>query len=208
MANKTFQGLFSPLEVVSTNNLLKIQQDQCKIKMSRIYYSSIFKVFYSSLIGLSLISIFLSFLRFYAENKLVIIMEVTITMMLILETLYRGFMQGWNEYMKQIWNIVDVLVTITSISLIWIGNSIGGGIGQVDTLSAITAIIVRCAIQFVRLILAIRKKSDQDIQIIDLNGISEGDEVPQHTEKNLKSQKPEKSANKSAKFDESVDELH
>ena len=50
-------------------------------------------------------------------------------------------------------------------------------------------IIIRAGIQFVRLALAIKKKKDQDIQIIDLNGISEGDEAPQHTEKNLKFKK-------------------
>jgi hypothetical protein len=206
MSNKSFQGLFSPLEVVSTNNLLKIQQDQCKLKMSRIYYSSLFKVFYSCLIGLSLISMFLSFVQFYSDHKMIFLLEVTVTMLLVFEAVYRGFMQGWNEYVRQVWNIVDVFVTIASIALLWVGHSIGGGVGRIDTLSATSAIVVRTAVQLVRLILALRKRSDQDIQIIDLNGISEGDEIPQHTEKQLKSEHPVLRPNKKMSYDAAVDE--
>ena len=185
MANKSFQGLFSPLEVVSTNALLKIQQDQCKVNLSRIYYSVIFKIFYLSLVALSLICIGITLLE-NIPSGIVFLIELTVTLMLIFDTVFRGFMLGWLLFIKQFWNILDLLVNILSICLFWIGFETKGGIGEIDSITAILIIIVRTAFQFSRLVLTLRKKKEQDIQIIDLNGISEGDEVHQHTDKNFK----------------------
>lgn len=189
MANKSFQGLFSPLEVVSTNNLLKIQQDQCKIVMSRLYFSNVFKIYYISLIVLLVIVISLLLFHIPTTNRLIFLLEIIITCLLIIEALYKGFMQGWVLYIKQIWNILDFLVIIGSIVLLWIGADIDQGIGAIDDVSASLIIIVRCGIQLFRLFMVIKKKGEQDVQIIDLNGISEGDEAPQNTEKNFKPQK-------------------
>ena len=116
MANKSFQGLFSPLEVVSTNALLKIQQDQCKVNLSRIYYSVIFKIFYLSLVALSLICIGITLLE-NIPSGIVFLIELTVTLMLIFDTVFRGFMLGWLLFIKQFWNILDLLVNILSICL-------------------------------------------------------------------------------------------
>lgn len=208
MANKSFQGLFSPLEVVSTNNLLKIQQDQCKIAMSRLYFSNVFKIYYISLMVLLVIMISLLLFHIPATNKLVFLLEIVITCLLIIEFLYKGFMQGWLFYIKQVWNILDFLVIIGSIVLLWIGADIEQGIGAIDDISASLMIIVRCGIQLFRLVMVIRKKGEQDVQIIDLNGISEGDEAPQNTEKNFKPQKKTAINKKENEkhFDDSVDD--
>lgn len=207
MANKSFQGLFSPLEVVSTNNLLKIQQDQCKIKMSRIYYSSIFKIYYLSLIALSMICIGLSLLKPYFEWSLLFFLDITITFLLFLETIYRGFMQGWSLYIRKVWNLIDNICIFVSVVLLWIGYDTAGGIGEINFISASTAIIIRCFVQFIRLALAIKRKGEQDIQVIDLNGISEADELPQHTDKNLKPEKkPAIRLANNKGYEESVDD--
>ena len=117
MAEKSFQGLFSPLEVVSTSALMKIQQDQCKIKMSRLYYSSVFKIYYLVLIALSLLCIAGNFLHSYYTSSIVFLLEITITVVLFVEVIYRGFMQGWSLYLKQFWNIVDIITILVSIIL-------------------------------------------------------------------------------------------
>ena len=177
--------------------------------MSRVYYSSIFKIFYVLLISLSLICVGASFIEVYDMSKLVFLIEVTLTSMLFFETLFRGFMQGWAHFLKLPWNVVDLLVTIASIVMVWVGFVIGGGIGVLDSISAITAIIVRTGLQLFRLAMVIRRKKEQDVQIIDLNGISEGDELPQHTEKNLRSVQgvgPVKLVPNQKAYDESVDE--
>ena len=208
MANKSFQGLFSPLEVVSTNNLLKIQQDQCKIVMSRLYFSNVFKIYYILLMALLLIVISLLLIHIPTTSKLIFLFEIIITCCLVLETLFKGFMQGWLNYIKQFWNILDSLVTIGSIILLWIGADVSQGIGAIDDISASLAIIIRCGIQLFRLVMVIKRKGEQDVQIIDLNGISEGDEAPQNTEKNFKPQKKIASNLTSNKknFEDSVDE--
>jgi Ion transport protein len=189
MANKSFQGLFSPLEVVSANNLMKIEQNQCRIKMSRLYYSSVFKIFYMVLIALSIIAIGLTLLEIIVKLSVLLLIEVTLTIMLVFETFFRGFMQGWKDYFKQKFNIIDSVVNFFSICLFWIGYHLGGVLGEIDSIVAIVAIIVRASFLFFRLILAIRRKKEQDVQIIDLNGISESDEVPQQTEKIMKLKK-------------------
>ena len=207
MANKSFQGLFSPLEVVSTNNLLKIQQDQCKISMSRIYYSNVFKVYYGSLIALQCLLIMMMMIRIPHTNALIFIFEVLISTLLVIEMLFKGFMQGWGFYFKQIWNLVDGLVVVGSICLIWIGIGIGNGVGEIDDISAGVVIIVRSAVQVFRLVMVIRRKGEQDVQIIDLNGMSEGDDAPQHTEKNFRPNKqPGNLAGNKKNFEDSVDE--
>jgi hypothetical protein len=208
MANKSFQGLFSPLEVVSTNNLLKIQQDQCKIVMSRLYFSNVFKIYYISLIVLLITVISLLLIHIPTTSKLIFLLEIIITCCLFVETLFKGFMQGWLNYFKQFWNILDSLVTVGSIILLWIGADISQGIGAIDDISASLAIIIRCGIQLFRLIMVIKRKGEQDVQIIDLNGISEGDEAPQNTEKNFRPQKKTTNNLTSNKknFEDSVDE--
>lgn len=209
MANKSFQGLFSPLEVVSTNKLLTIEQDQCKITMSRIYYSSIFKIYYISLIILCSACIFLTLLDFYEDSKILFLLEVVVCILLVFECIFRGFMQGWELFIKKLANAVDLIVTLVSIILLWLSYNIGGGIGEIDEIIAITVVVVRCGIQFLRLVRAVKRRREQDIQIIDLNGISESDEAPQHTEKNLKVPKSEEKIDidESKKgYEESVDE--
>lgn len=209
MANKSVHGLFSPLEVVSTNNLLKIQQDQCKIRMSRIYYSSIFKIYYLSLIVLCGICIFLTLFDFYQNTSILFLLEVLASALLVSECIYRGFMQGWNIYIKRVSNAVDLIITVVSIVMIWIGYQIGGGIGEIDEVTAIVILIVRCGIQLIRLVRALKRRKDQEIQIIDLNGISEGEEMPQHTEKNLRAPRPsdkQRKVGNKKHYEESVDE--
>ena len=51
------EGLFTPVDVISRNRLLKIEQNECGIRMTRIYYSRAFKWFYGSMIGISIICI-------------------------------------------------------------------------------------------------------------------------------------------------------
>jgi hypothetical protein len=207
MANRSFQGLFSPLEVVSTNNLLKIQQDQCKISMSRLYYSNVFKIYYGSLIALQCLLISMMLMRIPHLVKLVFIFEVLITVLLLSEMVFKGFMQGWGFYFKQVWNLIDGLVVVGSICLLWIGFEMGKGLGEIDDISAGIIIIVRSSVQVCRLIMVIRRKGEQEVQIIDLNGISEADDAPQQTEKNFKP--PKKTSNnieKKKNFEDSVDE--
>ena len=177
MAAKNFQGLFSPLEVVSTNNLLRIQQDQCKIQMTRVYYSIVFKLFYSAVIFFSVLCIGITVLELIYTTQLLLIVEGVVTVMLVFETVYRGIMQGWRNYVGQRWNLLDIIIVLSSIALLWLGIETGGGIGEIDTVSAVTIIVLRSIIQFIRLLSLIRKKQGQDVQIIDLNDMSEADEI-------------------------------
>jgi hypothetical protein len=177
---KSFQGLFSPVEVVSTNNLLRIEQDQCKIQMTRIYYSGLFKGYYFAMILLSVVCILTTILQMFRHSKLMIGLECIVTLMLIFEILYRIYMQTWRVFFEQKWNFADVFVVVLSIVLLWIGVRIGGGIGEIDLVSAVLIIITRSFVMIFRLVSSIKKKKDQEIQIIDLNDISEADDVVVH----------------------------
>lgn len=189
MASKSFKGLFTPVEVVSTNNLLRIEQDQCKLQMSRIYYSNIFKIFYFAMIIISIVCIGVSLFQLYNTSLFLHIIEALVTVLLIFETIYRCIMQGWKNYFEQKWNLVDIGVIIASIGLLWVGVKIGGGIGEIDSVTAVIIIITRTLVQFLRLISSIKKKKEQDVQIIDLNDISESDDTIKK-DKKIKEQPP------------------
>lgn len=186
MASKGFQGLYSPNDVVSTNNLLRIEQDQCKIKMTRLYYSSIFKAFYSLLIILSALCILVNLLQFYEHSKLVVSIEVFLTILLAFEVLYRMYMLGFRVFFEHKWNILDVFVVFFSVLLLWVGIELGGGVGDIDTVTAVLFIIGRNFIMAYRLVSFIKKKKDQEVQIIDLNDMSEMDEDEKGKEKKFK----------------------
>lgn len=93
------------------------------------------------------------------------------------EAAYRGIMQGWRNFFEQKWNILDVIVVFSSIALLWLGIETSGGIGEIDTVTAVMIIVMRTLVQFLRLASFIKKKQGQEIQIIDLNDMSEGDEI-------------------------------
>ncbi|OMJ74676.1 hypothetical protein SteCoe_26355 [Stentor coeruleus] len=177
MASKSFHGLFTPVEVVSTNNLLRIEQDKCKLQMTRIYYSNLFKIFYFVVIIISIVCIGVSLFQLYNTSLFLHTIEALVTVLLIFETIYRCIMQGWKNYLEQKWNLVDIGVIIASISLLWVGVKIGGGVGEIDSVTAIIMIVTRTLVQCLRLISSIKKKKEQDVQIIDLNDISESDDV-------------------------------
>lgn len=186
MASKGFQGLHSPNDVVSTNNLLRIEQDQCKIKMTRLYYSSIFKAFYCGLIILSTVCIAVSLIQFYQNSKFLLMTEAFLTIMLAFEIFYRMYMQSCRIYLEQKWNILDIIIVIFSILLLWVGIDIGGGVGEIDTVTAVLIIITRSLVMVFRLISSIKKKKDQEVQIIDLNDMSEMDDEVKEKGKNFR----------------------
>ena len=177
MASKSFQGLFSPVEVVSTNNLLRIEQDQCKIKMTRVYYSGFFKGYYFGMIFLSVLCILITLFQLYQHSKLLLSLECSVTTMLIFEIFYRIYMQTWRVFFEQKWNLVDVLIVVLSVILLWVGVEVGSGVGEIDMVSAVLIIMTRSFVMIFRLVSSIKKKQDQEVQIIDLNDISEADEV-------------------------------
>ena len=133
----------------------------------------------------------MNILQIYIDSIFLLFLEALVTAMLIFETFYRGIMQGWKNYLEQKWNLLDVFVIICSATLLWIGIKAGGGIGEIDAVTAVIVIVARSTIQFLRLILNIRKKKAQDVQVIDLNDMSEGDEIVLSGEKNNKNRKQE-----------------
>ena len=75
--------------------------------------------------------------------------------------------------MKLSWNIIDIVILVLTVGLLWFGIEKGGGIGEIDTITAVFAIITRAIVQFLRLISAIKKKKEHDVQIIDLSEVYE-----------------------------------
>jgi hypothetical protein len=204
MANKSFHGLFAPVEVVSTNNLLRIEQNQCTLKLTRIYYSNIFKSFYFLIIFFSLLCIFSTIFQFYDRSSVMLAVEAFITFLLLFEMVYRVLMQGFKDYIGQWWNVVDVLIIIASVVLLWVGVELGGGVGEIDAVTGVFLIITRSLVQFLRLASSLRKKKGQDVQIIDLNDIS-GEDAGMKDDKKKAKHIPTTEENK---YEEQKNEYH
>ena len=180
MATQKFQGLFSPLEVVSTNNLLRIEQDRCQTAMTKIYYSDFFKVFYVVLLSLSATCLAATVLELFFQSVLTLALEITVTTLLVFDTAYRIIMQGCRSFFKHTFNVFDIFIIAASLALLWAGAKIEGGVGRVNTFSAALVIGVRSLVQFIRLVININRKKAQNVQMIDLNDMSEADDIHLH----------------------------
>jgi ABC-type transport system involved in cytochrome bd biosynthesis fused ATPase/permease subunit len=112
--------------------------------------------------------------------------EAFLTIMLAFEIFYRMYMQSCRIYLEQKWNILDIIIVIFSILLLWVGIDIGGGVGEIDTVTAVLIIITRSLVMVFRLISSIKKKKDQEVQIIDLNDMSEMDDEVKEKGKNFR----------------------
>ncbi|KAL1920868.1 uncharacterized protein VTP21DRAFT_11503 [Calcarisporiella thermophila] len=144
---------------------------------NRIIYSRFYTFFYLGLAILSLISLVLSFVE-HCATIWFIILEVVINTALIAEVGIRWLALG-RAYWKSIYNVLDVLVVaVCAITVIVLITSDCSTESREEEMFDIVLLIIRNAVQFVRLAIMLRKNKrniearNATIDFTDLRGPS------------------------------------
>ncbi|CAG9333271.1 unnamed protein product [Blepharisma stoltei] len=178
MSTRKDIGLYSPSDVLSTNQLLKTRQNHCKLCMNRAYFSKYTRVGYIIVIILCAIGIVWTLLSHgqFPDNMWFWLLEGLVTVLIAFEVCVRMYIQNCHAYWKSLSNIFDLIVVIVCIVAISIGlwdsdidEDIGGITGEV-------LMILRTILQFLRVIVFLKNQQKAQLtalKMIDFSQLAE-----------------------------------
>ncbi|CAG9336069.1 unnamed protein product [Blepharisma stoltei] len=187
-SKKNFKGLFSPIEIISTNHLLRTEHNECKVRMTRIYYSQWFKYIYVILAVLAAFCIVYTSIN-WAEQEIdgwFIGIQASLLVLVVLEILYRVLMLGSTLFFQEKVNIIDSFLSFTSWIIALVSSSLHDKVGYSLQIISMTILSLRYLVTYIRVIKYVKSTKNTEISIIDLNDVSEVEENQPNTEMRVK----------------------
>ena len=166
-------SLFSPVDVLGTNYLLKADQNERKVQMSRIYFSTAYRFLYLLAIFLSLVCavwilLQLTFVRIWMLAGI----EGLIICMLIGDVLWVLGTQGAGAFFREWKNIADSIVTAAAVCLLILGLLEDW---ELEELAGLSLSVIKCCIQYWRLRILLKGMHTSSMSVIDLDEMSHDD---------------------------------
>ena len=167
--------LYSAGEVLSTQYLLRIGQNQCTLCMTRWYYSLAYKVFYAASIGLSavLIIYMLLHLEQYPNQWWFLAGETLVTAMMCFDLVFLAVLQGVRNYLRPLGNKVEVGIAGACVLLVLLSFALKGGYQELDEGVGLAVMMLRSLAQYARLLILLKNLRRVEESIIELNEIEE-----------------------------------
>jgi hypothetical protein len=175
------RGLFNPLDVISTNHLLRTQQNECQVWMKRIYFSNECRYYYLTLISLTSVCIVWSLLNLweFPEEPWFQTLEIFLSFMMFAELVWKAIMQGWGQLLAEWENVFDFMVMMGSVGTLGVAVISAGYFEEAEGLMGLGGIAFRNIMMYMRLIVYLKNQGKTDVTIIDLNDMSQISEARQ-----------------------------
>ena len=178
------RGLFNSLDVISTHHLLRTQQNEYQVWMKRVYFSHECRYYYITLIILTAVCIVWSIINFghFPKDSWFQALEILLCLMMLAETIWRGFMEGWKQLLEEWENEFEIIVAIGSICILGISLLLTGHLEAADGLVGLCGIALRNVMMYMRLIIYLKDNDKNAVTIIDLQELSQVSEVRELSE--------------------------
>ncbi|CAG9324709.1 unnamed protein product [Blepharisma stoltei] len=153
---------------------LRSHQTHYKALMSRLYYSSACKIFYTIMIILTTTCIIWTLLNTgtYPIEGWFVALEVILIVLLTAELIFRVFMQGLKIFIKDFENIIDIFVALISIAGVFVGFELHDELADMEESLSMFILLLRTSTNYLRLAIFVKNMRNTAVSEISLTHIS------------------------------------
>ena len=146
--------------------------------MTRVYFSKAYRICYLLVILMSLLSVLAVIYTWEMATAwwLVALISLLISLMLG-DVTWRAGTQGPSVYFKEWKSLLDLIVTLATLSLLAVGAFTDGAVRNLCLISGFVIATCKSVALFCRLQNILRSINRTDMSVIDLNDMSEVDRV-------------------------------
>ncbi|KAL7691247.1 putative voltage-dependent channel domain superfamily [Plasmopara halstedii] len=133
---------------------------------SRLYFSHFYRLVYSFMIAFSVVCVAWTSINHWKipSSMMFISLEITVSTLLVLEVLLR--MMAFKKRFWQKWcNIFDIVALVMSLVSVAMYFNEEGVLGELEAVAADSVLALRNAVQYVRLALFLKNRSDRPTTI-------------------------------------------
>ena len=169
-------GFFDSVIDLWKDCLFKINQNLCRMFMTRVYFSKLYRVFYLLAILVSLLS---AFLLIYIWDKStawwMIVLVSLLSAFLVFDAGWRAGTQGLSTFIKDWKSLLDLAVTLANLTILLVGVVEVGLARNISLLFGFMLTAIKWLVMFYRLYSITYSIHRTELSIIDLNDVSEVD---------------------------------
>lgn len=180
-------SLRMPVELAGTTFLLKVDHNECRIQMSRIYYSVYYRAFYIFIIVLALGCLLWMIVNYasFPNDWWFYSAEFLISFLISGDLFWRGYITGFCAFLAERENQLDCFVSLLCAAMIVFGMLLHGVLQELDEDTALVMAVSRTCVQAVRILILLKNMKNTETSIIELDDISERHDPPVSTSEQL-----------------------